>query len=322
MKSILTYLAMLFMFVFFSGCERLDQKADKVREFFRTPPVQPLQELIQTSVPVGFCAVAAMADQMGYTLPGGNIFQYGGNSVIHFKNKHEYPLSLLSIPCDDIYILRLQADEEICIISALFVKNESTSGQCRVYHISPVPVLFDEGNVKAIFVRNNVYVGDDLNLELKMSQGEIDLAIEKLGMPKPGDVSVAVEQNAWIIIVDPAGTWQVFGDDRYSISGGEQDISTYSNPAGNAASVLQMAMIGTTISPECLKNPVEGFAVLREISVETGTDSSLDDLVLGTIMYTFNESCNGRIKVQVATGSFVLSLGKEVEFYMMESGST
>lgn len=41
-------------------------------------------------------------------------------------------------------------------------------------------------------------------------------------------------------------------------------------------------------------------------------------LVPGTIFYTFKNSCTGRIRVALATGSFILSQGAEVEFNMME----
>ncbi len=318
MKSLIKYLVLLSMTMLVTGCEQLDQKTDAVREFFRPPPVLPMLEVIQTSVPTGFCAVMAMADQLGHPIPGAEIYQYGGNAVIHLKNNHEYPLSLLPISCDDIYILRLQTDEDICIISSFFVAKDHSPGQHKVYHIGPVPVLVDDDHVKVIFASNNVYVEDDLNLELNMSQGEIKVIIERLAMPTPDNVSVAVEQNAWIIGIDPAGTWNIFSDDKYTITGGEQDVSIVSDPEGDAASVLQMAMIGIMIDPECLRNPLSGFAVLREIKVETGADSQLEDLLLGTILYTFNESCTGTIKVTVATGSFLLSLGKEIEFNMMD----
>jgi hypothetical protein len=158
-----------------------------------------------------------------------------------------------------------------------------------------------------------------LNLELVINQGEIDMAIERLQVPKPDDVSVAVEQDAWVIEIIPGNTWTVFSDDKFMITGGEQDVSTISDPEGNAASVLQMAIIGLMIDPSCLKNPVSGFTVLREIKVETGRESRLDDLVLGTILYTFDKSCTGRIKVSVATGSFILSIGQEVEFNMTDT---
>jgi hypothetical protein len=179
--------------------------------------------------------------------------------------------------------------------------------------------MLDDQHVRAIFVRNHVSVEDELNLELKISQGEIDIAIEKLKVPNPDDISVAVKQDAWVIEIEPENTWTDFSDDKFMITGGEQDVSTFSDPEGNAASVLQMAMIGLMVDPACLRNPVSGFTVLREISVETGSDSQLDDLVLGTIFYTFTESCTGRVKVPLATGSFLLSLGQEVEFNMMDN---
>jgi len=319
MKAVSKYLAWLFLILFLSGCEQLEQKADTVSGFFRPPPVLPVIEVIQTSVPAGFCAAVAMSDQLGHSIPGAEVFNYNGLSLIHLENNHAYPLSLLSVPCDEIYILRLGMDEDMCMISSFFVSNDHLSGRQKVHHIGPLPVMLDDQHVRAIFARNHVSVEDDLNLELKISQGEIDIAIEQLKAPNPDNVSVAVEQDAWVIEIESENTWTDFSDDKFMITGGEQDISTISYPQGNAASVLQMAMIGLMIDPACLRNPVSGFTVLREISVETGKDSQLDDLVLGTILYTFEKSCTGRIKVPVATGSFILSLGQEIEFSMMDN---
>ncbi len=318
MKAVSKYLTWLFLFLFLSGCEHLEQKADMIGGFFRQPPILPVLEVIQTSVPTGFCATVAMADQLGHTIPGADVCNYDGLSLIHMENNHEYPLSLLSVPCDEIYILRLGMDEDMCMISSFFVSNDHPSGQQKIYHIGPVPVMLDDQHVRAIFLRNHVSFQDELNLELNISRGEHDLAIERLKVPNPDDVSVAVEQDAWVIEIMPGNTWTDFSDDKFMVTGGEQDVSTISDLEGNAASVLQMAMIGLMIDPACLRNPVSGFTVLREISVETGSDNRLEDLVLGTILYTFEKSCTGRIKVPVATGSFILSLGQEIEFNMMD----
>ncbi len=92
MKTINKYLAWLFLFLFLSGCEQLDQKADTVRGFFRPAPVLPVLEVIQTSVPAGFCAAVAMSDQMGHVIPDAGVRKYNGLSVIHMENNHEYPL--------------------------------------------------------------------------------------------------------------------------------------------------------------------------------------------------------------------------------------
>jgi len=318
MKAVSKYMAWLFLFLFLSGCEQLEQKADTVNGFFRPPPVLPVLEVIQTSVPTGFCATVAMADQLGHTIPDADIINHNGLSMIRMENNHAYPLSLLPVPCDEIYILRLGMDEEMCMISSFFVSNDHHSGRQKVYHIGPTPVMLDDQHVRAIFVRNHVSVEDELNLELKISRGEIDLAIEQLKVPNPDDVSVAIKQDAWLIEIVPGNTWTDFSDDKFMITGGEQDVSSISDQEINEASVMQMAMIGLMIDPECLRNPVSGFTVLREISVETGRDNRLDDLVLGTIFYTFEKSCTGRIKIPLATGSFILSLGKEVEFNMID----
>lgn len=259
----------------------------------------------------------AISEQLGYAIPGADISNVEGLSLIHLENHRTYPLSLLAVPCDEIYILRLGMDEQMCFISAFFV-SEVNRGRLQVYHVGPLPVMLDDQHVRAIWVRNQVTVEDELDLELNISQGEIDIAVERLQTPEPEDVSVAVEQNAWIIMISPEGTWTDFSDDKFMITGGEQDISALAHMNGDAASILQMAMIGLMIDPECLRNPISGFTVLREIGVETGSGNRLDDLLLGTILYTFDTSCTGRVRVTLATGSFLLSLGKEIEFNMMD----
>lgn len=316
MKAAGKYLAWLFLILFLSGCEQLEQKADSVNGFFRPAPVLPVLEVIQISVPTGFCAAVAMSEQMGHVIPDADVSNYNGLSLIRMNNNNEYPMSLLNVPCDEIYILRFGMDEEMCIISSFFVSNDHVSGQQKAYHIGPVPVMLDDQHVRAILARNHVSFENDLNLELKISQGEIDIALERLKVPNPDDVSVAIEQNAWVIEIEPENTWNDFSDDKFMVTGGEQDVSTISDPEGNAASVLQMATIGLMIDPSCLKNPVSGFTVFREIKVETGGESRLDDLVLGTILYTFDKSCTGRIRIPLATGSFILSFGQEIEFNM------
>lgn len=312
------YFAFLFLILVLPGCEQLEQKADMVSGFFHQPPVKPVLEVIQTCLPTGFCATVAMADQLGQTIPDADVRHHNGLSLIHLENQQAFPLSILPVPCDEIYILRLGMDEDMCMVSSFFVSSDHRSGRQQIYHIGPVPVMLDDQHVRAILARNHVSVEDELNLELRISAGEIDVAVKKLRVPNPEDVSVAVEQDAWVIEILPGNTWTDFSDDKFVITGGEQDVQTVSNPQGNAGSVLQMAMIGLLVDPECLKNPVSGFTVLREISVGTGIDGPLEDLVLGTIFYTFEKSCTGRVRVPLATGSFILSLGKELDFNMMD----
>lgn len=318
MKAISKYLAWLFLLLLLAGCEQLEQKADMVRGFFRQPPVLPVLEVIQTSLPTGFCATVAMADQLGQMIPDADVRHYNGLSLIHLENQHAFPLSLLPVPCDEIYILRLGMDEDMCMVSSFFVSSDHLSGRQQIYHIGPMPVMLDDEHVRAILARNHVSFEDELNLELKISKGEIDVAIEKLRVPNPVDVSVAVEQDAWVIEILPGNTWTDFSDDTFVITGGEQDVLTVSDPQGNAGSILQMAMIGLMVEPVCQKNPVSGFTVIREIIIETGVDSHPEDLVLGTIFYTFEKSCTGSVKVPLATGSFIHSLGKELDFNMMD----
>jgi hypothetical protein len=135
MKAVNRYLTWMFLILFLSGCEQLEQKADSVKGFFRPAPVLPLLEVIQTSVPTGFGAAVAMSEQMGHVIPDADVSNYNGLSLIRMNKNNEYPMSLLNVPCDEIYILRLGMDEEMCIISSFFVSNDHVSGQQKVYHI-------------------------------------------------------------------------------------------------------------------------------------------------------------------------------------------
>ncbi len=232
MKTINKYVAWLFLFLFLSGCEQLEQKADTVKGFFRPAPVLPVLEVIQTSVPAGFCAAVAMSDQLGHVIPNADAGRLNGLSLIHMENNQQYPMILLPVPCDDIYILRLGMDEDMCMVNSFFVSKDQLTGQQKVYIMGPLPVMLDDQHVRAIFVRNHVSVEDELNLELKISQGEIDMAIEKLKVPNPDDVSVAVKQDAWVIEIETENTWTDFSDDKYMITGGRTGCVKLYGPPG------------------------------------------------------------------------------------------
>jgi hypothetical protein len=304
----------LAMFLCLGGCDQ----PEKVENFFRPVPVAPLESIIKTCMPVGYCSMIAAADQLGYIVPYEK-FQAGkGFTLIRIQPAGEYPLIYLDETIEEILILRYPASDEAMILSIILVHENWEENPGRIIDLHNVPAIIEDGKVRAVFVSQDIYVRDSVEIDLHMGPGNIQIAMERLETPRPTAAVAAIDQNAWIIDVDPAGTWDQPADDQYIITGGEQDVSAITAETGTESGILQLAMIGTLLGPECIATPTGGFAVLHEIGVETGSESLVTDLVLGTVFYNFKEDCTGRVLVPLATGNYITSTGKTVRMDLLE----
>jgi len=290
-----------------TGCD----ESGKLDEFFRPAPVQPLAEIITTSVPIGHCAMVAMANQNGFQIPYESIQRGDGVSLIRIIPTNEFPLIYLEPSCREILILSFPAGDDFAIMSMFFVRE-------RIIEWHTIPVILDDGKIKAVFASQDICVRDSVEVDLHMGPADIRIELERVEKPVPESAGAAIEQNAWIIDVDPSGTWDLFADDTYTITGGAQDVSVYTGPSGNESSVLQLAMIDTRIYPDCIISPSDGFAVLHEIDLNTGPEESIEDLVLGTVFYHFRESCTGMVDIPLATGNYIGSTGKKIDLKLLD----
>jgi hypothetical protein len=313
MRGYSNLLAVLMIFLV-TGCEH----SGGLSEFFRPAPVEPLADVIRTSIPIGHCAMVAMADQAGFNIPYDKITAGNGISVIRLEPGMDFPLGYLNTSCREIIILRLPADDDFAILSIFFIYTEHGSSKEEILEIHTIPAMIDEGNVKAVFASQDIYVRDSVEINLQMGPADIWIEIDRLEDPPPETTEAAIEQNAWIIEIYPSGTWDAFTDDSYTITGGAQDVSVLTGTPGSETRIIQMAMIDTKMHPACELAPREGFALLREISLETGLDDSMQDLVLGTVFYHFNPSCTGKVEISLATGSFLTSTGKKINLRLLE----
>ncbi|MFC2115654.1 hypothetical protein ACFLTU_04225 [Bacteroidota bacterium] len=313
MQSNLKYIVIVLLLAI-TGCEQ----SGKLNDFFRPAPVQPLAEVIRTSIPIGFCAMVAMADQLGYSIPYDRIPAGDDLSLIRITPAGEFPLLYLDKACKEILILRFSADDEFSILSIFFIEDLPVSSLDRILEFHTIPVMLDEGKVKAIFASQEIYVRDSVELHLKMGPGDIRIELDRLEEPRPESTEAAIEQNAWIIDADPAGTWNLFSDDIYTITGGEQDISVLNERFSSETGIIQLAMIETQIHPDCILAPRDGFSLLREISVSTGPENSLEDMVLGTVLFRFVDECTGQVEIPLATGNFITSTGKKVNLELLD----
>jgi hypothetical protein len=313
MRGILKYLIFILL-IAAAGCER----TGSLKGFLKPVPVEPLSDVIRTAVPIGCCAMIAMADQLGFPVPFEKIPAPGEISAIRITPWNGYPLIYMDASCEEITILSFPADDDFAILSIFFKLGGTESTGKKYLEVHTIPAMIDEGKIKAVFASQDIYVRDSIEISLQMGPADIRIAIDRAETPRPETSEAAIRQNAWIIDVDAAGTWDDFSDDRYTITGGEQDISVLTGRQESNSDVMQLAMIGTLMQPDCLLSPVEGFAVLRQIGVKTGEGESLQDLVLGTVIYNFTSSCTGSAEIRLATGNFVASTGKNVDLGLLK----
>lgn len=314
MRSFVKY--MLFTLLLASvGCEQ----SGRFNDFFQPAPVEPLADVIRTSIPIGYCASVAMADQLGFAIPYETISPGSGFSIIQITPSDDYPMVYLEESCQEILILSFPADEDFAILSLFFIYSHRIHPRARILEVHTIPCMVDaEGIIKVVFASQDVYVRDDVELNLHMGLASIQIELDRVEKSRPETTETAISQNAWIIDVDPAGTWNLFTDDSYTITGGEQDVSVLTDWQSTETSMIQLAMMETQIKPECILAPMHGFAVLSEIGVDTGPRESIDDLVMGTVFYQFNAPCTGKVDIQLATGNYITSIGKKVDLGLID----
>jgi hypothetical protein len=74
---------------------------------------------------------------------------------------------------------------------------------------------------------------------------------------------------------------------------------------------MQMAMIDVNFSSDCLKNPTSGYVFMQDVEVASSQNDN--DIVFGHVFYEFTPDCDGRVLIDLATGNFVFSIGKELD---------
>ena len=306
----------LFTILIFS-CERMERTADDVSGFFRPPPIEPVTRIIKISSAVGYCSAVIMAAEQGYAIPDATIVGKNGQTLVYLHPNHEFPFPYIDNE-GEIIIVSLKIDEDLTIMSLFFTKVNEMEEGFHLHNVETFPVIYEEDRITAVYAGNDVNVSDNMSLEISMDPGWINIEINRLDIKRPGTEEVAIDQNAWIVDVYHKGTPGNLMDDDYSLTGGQQKVEVGNYTFHSSTSVMQMAMIETILTTACIQNPSSGFAVLRETDVKTSTDNRLKDLVLGTVFFTFHDECDGLVKIPLATGNFVTSIGKEYDLKLYD----
>lgn len=308
--KILKYFLVLLLIINFSCRKEID---NPINDWFQDPPVSPITQTIKTVIPVGYAASLVIMDMKGYKTPIIKTENQKDAKILYVDTSTDYPYKFKGDTYGQMIVAYISAEENTALVSIFFTDMDIVTGSFTLLNVVAFPVIYDEFEDKttAVYVSMDVNLGSNLDIGLDLTSSEIEESLLKLENERTEINEVAIAQNAWIIDIYHQGTYDDLYDDKFKIYGGQQAVAVENYETESSAGVLQMAMINTEFSSDCLKNPTSGYVFMQDVEVATSTNNS--DIVFGHVFYEFTPDCDGRVLVDIATGNFIFAIGKEID---------
>ncbi len=281
-------------FLALSGCD--GDSASDYKQFFHDPSAEPVKAVIRTTVPLAYAASVAMAT----ACTTGSVYPCNATVTITDDDSN-FPLRLASSGTGTILVYGYWTSADDALLTVLFVNTYAGSSLFRVNQVSAFPVKKNlSGILRIVYASVDIDVATGPVYPNDMSAPERDV---KLGLisstTSSTEPSANINMEAWVVDVDDMNN-AVFSDDKYTITGGGQYIET----STGSVSILQLGMANVVMGPGCETCPASGLAVLNEVA------SSDSQLVVATAALSFGtNSCDGRAKVVLGTGNYLLATG-------------
>ncbi|MDY6800936.1 MAG: hypothetical protein SVU94_06905 [Bacteroidota bacterium] len=287
------------------------RKANEVKEWFQEPPVTPVTQTIKTVIPVGYAAEVAILTLKGYDVPNTKMLKSKNSTLIYIDTSVDYPYKFKGDNYGQMVVAALQTEENTALISVFFTDMGIVNGSFKLLNVIAFPVVFTEEKITAVYVTMDINLGSNTNIGIDLTEDEITSKLLKLENERTENYEVAIAQNAWIIDIYHQGTYENLVDDRFKIFGGQQAVAVENYETESSVGALQMAMIDTDFSVNCLKNPTHGHVFLQDVEVSSTANDN--DIVFGHVLYEFHPNCDGEILVNAATGNFVFAISDELD---------
>jgi len=286
------------------------RKANEVKEWFQEPPVTPVTQTIKTVIPVGYAAEVAILTLKGFSVPDTKVSNSKNATIITIDAHNNYPYRFKGDNYGEMIVAALQTGENTALISVFFTDTDIVNGSFKLLNVIAFPVVFTEEKITAVYVAMDINLGSNTNIGIDLTEDEITSKLLKLENERTENYEVAIAQNAWIIDIYHQGTYENLVDDQFKIFGGQQAVAVENYETESSVGALQMAMIDTDFSVNCLKNPTHGHVFLQDVEVSSAVNDN--DIVFGHVLYEFHPNCDGEILVNAATGNFIFAIGKEL----------
>ncbi len=305
----------LIFLIILTAC-RKDSIDNPLDDWFQDPPVAPITQTIKTVVPIGYVASLVAADMKGYTIVNTKSVQQKSSKLLYVDTETNYPYKFKGDTYGEMIIAYIQTDENTALVSVFFTDMDVVSGEFKLKNVIAFPIIIDEfyQKITAVYAWMDINLGSNLLPGIDLTQEEIDDNLGKLDNRRTGssldEIEVAISQDAWIVDVYHNNTFDNVLDDNYKFFGGQQAIHVEDYETESSTGAMQMAMIDVDFSADCTKNPTNGFVFMQDVEVATSTNDN--DIVFGHVFYEFTPDCDGRVLVDLATGNFISSIGKEI----------
>ncbi|UCH15810.1 MAG: hypothetical protein JSV22_07540 [Bacteroidales bacterium] len=295
-------ISLLLVLIFAGSCK-------KVKEYFHDPETEPVSQVIKTSAAIGYSVSVAMSvmsgEQPPHVISTGDCSNFPCTFLVYINVNQDNPLLFGDGAVGEIVVAGLRPDEDVAIMTIVFTNVNIRTQSFTLLSVHTIPVIKEEDRIMVVFSEMDINFDPDSDalLNLDLSQNEIDSEFSRLERERPEDLYVAVEQNAYFINIDQKNTFDYFSDDLYAITGGGQLIEVI----GASGGIIQQAMLNVEIESGCHRNPVDGYALIKNTSAEERRFPEL-----GTAVFDFHDRCDGMADISVATGVYLRSNGKSV----------
>ncbi len=281
----------------------------KIKEYFYDPETEPVSQAIKTSAAIGYSVSVAMSVMSGarppHVISTGDCSGFPCTFLIYININQDNPLLFSEGDVGEIIVAGLRPDENVAIMTVVFTDINISTQSFTLLSVHTIPVIMEEDRIMVVFSEMDINIGSDSDVLLNMdlTPDEVDYEVSRLDRERPQDLYVAVEQNAWFIGIDQKNTLSDFRDDSYSITGGGQIIEV----TGASGGIIQQAMLQVELKPDCPRNPVYGYALIKNTSADERKFPEL-----GTAIFSFHGPCDGKADITLATGVYLRSNGKSI----------
>jgi hypothetical protein len=312
--STLTLLSILLVLTILSSCRKL------VRDDYQDPELESLSEGIKSCVAVGYCASIAYTFFNNEQLPDNvavvsqDVMDGTKEVLLTVLINEAYPLPL-NTSVGQITIVGQWTEDQTPdgrgagVITAVFTDFNILESKYDFIGYRTIPIEEQEdGKIRSMFAQQDIMIKetDGTTPDLEIETGLINIEVKRLDEKDPDkDAFGLMGQNAWFFEVDCGNTASNIYDDEYRIDGGGQIIGASSASAGFLFHALLNATFNHSVCPS---NPVSGEGFTQNLRSDSDGDEDL-----GHVFLNFRNKCDGKAHVKVATGKYILSIGKDID---------
>lgn len=324
-KLLNTAAGLFISLMLFAGCAS-DDKNIPVEE--KIPSVEPIEAAMKTMTPLGYAASLFMV-KINETDPANTecASQLCVTTLeIPFdqQTRQSFPVELVAEGTAKLYVAGVWSTAtsgsaiDAAVISLLFIDMRGGSFGFPTYKISTVPITKTEFGISTVYSRSDIGVEKDtavdaLKAEIgNLSIDDLNIAVARLKdlfTDISDDLELNIAKDYWLVNVkDVNGTLDNFSDDLYGLSGG----GVYVDVGLSSGNAYQVGLSNVVMGHNCKANPSEGNAMISEVEVEPGRNTS-SWFRLGYVKLQFDTTCDGHAYVDSGWGSYGAINGQRVE---------